>query len=530
LFSLYAPLALLAVNIQEMVITDGWRALGISLAISALLFGVIYLLVRNPHAAGAAATLIIVLLMSYGHVYDLAKNYQVGNFLIGRHRYLMLVWAVMLALGLWAVLWRFRVGGELTGLLNIAGAVLMVLPLLVLGRYYLGTKRAEAGVERLMNSVDPAGLARAPADAPDIYYLILDSYPRADMLQQWWGHDNSKFVRALESRGFIVADEANANYVGTAVSLGSSLNLQYLQDLGLDLTQGIYPGNLKPAIVNSRVRHYLESLGYSVVTFPTGYDFTEMRDSDYYLEPGLTEAEQLRLKRSINEFEALAARATILRPLLDLDAGRALASSAVVADKLDEPRAYHRELVLSTFSKLQNVPGIPGPKFVFAHIGSPHQPYVFQADGSEIPEEVIANRPGNPISDHNAFFTDQVTYVSKMTLETLDAILASSETPPIILLQADHGPELGFDWYHPDAPRLEARLAILSAYYVPSECRDDIYPSITPVNSFRVVFDCEFGEDFGLLEDRSYYSVLRGPASGRLKFVPVENLLKETAQ
>ena len=34
-----------------------------------------------------------------------------------------------------------------------------------------------------------------------------------------------------------------------------------------------------------------------------------------------------------------------------------------------------------------------------------------------------------------------------------------------------------------------------------------LYPTITPVNSFRVILDYYFQTDFGLLEDRSYYSV-----------------------
>ncbi len=34
-----------------------------------------------------------------------------------------------------------------------------------------------------------------------------------------------------------------------------------------------------------------------------------------------------------------------------------------------------------------------------------------------------------------------------------------------------------------------------------------LYPTITPVNTFRVVFDGYFGGNYGLLEDTSYYSV-----------------------
>jgi hypothetical protein len=63
---------------------------------------------------------------------------------------------------------------------------------------------------------------------PDIYYIILDGYGRADMLQALYGFDNSMFVNALEQRGFVVASESQSNYHRTLLSLSSSLNMQYL--------------------------------------------------------------------------------------------------------------------------------------------------------------------------------------------------------------------------------------------------------------------------------------------------------------
>jgi hypothetical protein len=528
LFSLYAPLALLSVNIQEMVLSDAWRTLAVCLAVAAMLLLGTVILLRDVHAAGVLATQVLVLLLSYGHVYDLAKNAQIGGLVVGRHRYLLVVWASFLLIGFWLILQRRQAMRTWTRVLNVTSLLLILMPIGSLANYAVGTMQSGTPVSMAYaGEAERASVSRR--DAPDIYYIILDTYPRADTLQDWWGYDNSAFVEGLEQRGFFVADESNANYFGTGVSLASSLNLDYLQNLGIDLTQGIYPSNLAPAIMHSRVRTYLEDRGYSVVAFPTNYDPTILRDADYYLEPGITQGDRLQVRRSINEFEVLAARTTILSALIDLDVQRTHASSAFLASRLDEPREYRRQLVLATFTYLGDVPEIAGPKFIFAHIGSPHQPYVFRADGSEIPEAELANRQGDPLSDHNSYFTDQVTYISSLTLEAIDEILASSKTRPIILLQADHGPDLGFDWTHPDGPRLRARMAILNAYYIPEECRSELYSDITPVNSFRVIFNCAFGAEFEMLDDLSYYSVLRGPASGRLKFQLVDSLLSAQA-
>jgi len=46
---------------------------------------------------------------------------------------------------------------------------------------------------------------------------------------------------------------------------------------------------------------------------------------------------------------------------------------------------------------------------------------------------------------------------------------------------------------------------ILNAYYLPGQ-QDRLYPTISPVNSFRVIFDAYFGGKYDMLEDVSYFS------------------------
>ena len=48
-------------------------------------------------------------------------------------------------------------------------------------------------------------------------------------------------------------------------------------------------------------------------------------------------------------------------------------------------------------------------------------------------------------------------------------------------------------------------MAILNAYYVDNEVENQLYPSISPVNSFRLISNHYFGTNFPLLEDISYY-------------------------
>jgi hypothetical protein len=74
--------------------------------------------------------------------------------------------------------------------------------------------------------------------------------------------------------------------------------------------------------------------------------------------------------------------------------------------------------------------------------------------------------------------------------------LADSNTPPIIILQGDHGP-----WLQPKTKRFW----ILNAYYFPGN-QDKLYSTISPVNTFRLVFNTYFGGKYDMLKDTSYFS------------------------
>jgi hypothetical protein len=93
-----------------------------------------------------------------------------------------------------------------------------------------------------------------------------------------------------------------------------------------------------------------------------------------------------------------------------------------------------------------------------------------------------------------SLYVGQVSYINSQIIPIIDSILAQSEVKPIILLQGDHG----FD--------LPNRMEILNAYLVPDVVRAQLYQGISPVNSFRLLFDAYFGAKYVLLPDKSFYS------------------------
>ena len=106
-------------------------------------------------------------------------------------------------------------------------------------------------------------------------------------------------------------------------------------------------------------------------------------------------------------------------------------------------------------------------------------------------------------------YRDQVIYINKQMIPLLQTIIAQSATPPIIIVQGDHG---GVE----TSPIM--RMHNLNAYYLPNGAEKQLYEKITPVNSFRVIFNSFFGGQFPLLKDTSYYSTYQDPY--QFKIIP----------
>lgn len=150
------------------------------------------------------------------------------------------------------------------------------------------------------------------------------------------------------------------------------------------------------------------------------------------------------------------------------------------------------------------------PTFVFAHLLATHPPYVFDADGSYLPVSEVHNR------SEKVNYVKQLIFINGEVEALIDELLSRSKVPPIIVLQADEGPledQLDFSsfkWQEASEAQLREKMRILNAYYLPNANTSGLYPSISPVNSFRLIFDLYFGADFALLPDKSYaYSVDR---------------------
>jgi len=450
----------------------------IALAASLLLWGLLNLAYRNPRKSGLIGSLVVLLFFSFGHFHTALVGITVAGLRVWQYRYLLSAYVIIMII---AVFWTVKTSRKLeklTTVLNLVAVFLVALSFFNIAVYSI---RGATTIRMLGKTERKNFLETAPRDDyPDIYYIVTDAYAHAHTLRMAYNYDNSDFINFLEKKGFYVAAESFSNYVFTALSLPSSLNyeyLDYLWDGGEDSSE-IWSA-LNYLIENNKVVRFLKNRDYKFVHFDSGWSINERnRHADLHLRYGYT-----------NEFAVVLAQTTLLLPFR-----RALNLFA----------ADHRKRILGIFAGIAEVQQkVPGPKFVFAHVVCPRGPFVFGPAGEERNLDWGILSP----EGRRQAYADQVAFVNLKLIELLKVLIPSSDRPPIVIIQADHGHIPVEDLTGEPTDRyLRERLRILNAYFLPYGGEEMLYPSISPVNTFRLIFNYYFGTDFPLLPDRCYYN------------------------
>jgi hypothetical protein len=499
LFALFPALFLYSQNMSEFPIGVVWVPLLEALVAAAAGFAFLYALLRDRMRTGLVLSLFIVLFSSYGHLRIVlyALPVPIDSLPYRVHTILFpLLCALFLVLSL-IILKRKRSYTNLTRTLNVTAMLLVIMTLVRIGAFRIENREAERfEVDPELFGGDEISLRR-PETPPDIYYIVLDAYPRADNLKELYGYDNTPFLEFLAARGFFVADRATSNYSRTICSLSSSLNFAYLDTLVRLVGDGAT--DLKPLrriLEENRARRLLSRLGYRFVALRSGFQNTDLKNADIYLTPGQR-----------GEFEAALVRTTAASPVHSW----LLRVSERAADVEME---NDRRRLAYIFDTLPETTEYEFPIFVFAHIIAPHPPFVFDAEGGAVEHKRyfafksandLIHRDGITREMYERLFIDQLVYVNGKVMALVDSLIARSRVPPVIVLRGDHGPGTYFHHSRLESSYLGDRMSILYAIRLPGPGEAALYESMTPVNTFPIIFNGLFDGHFELLDDRNFY-------------------------
>lgn len=491
LFGFYPVLFLLKKNYGEALPSDLPAPLLVIVGIVLLSLVINRLLFKSWERAAIITTVFIFLAFSFGHIKSLipwfGKMVQDVQPLIRLMLWIFTFFVLPVLLTIFFTRGKNQNFETPTRALNVIALVMtlfMIVPI-VQKAIQVGSDQRVAISDEVEDVIRPAEYA---TQLPDIYYIILDGYGRTETFENVYGFTNKPFLKELEQRGFYIARESQSNYDYTLHSLPSILNMGYIQDVmeGYDPSLIYYwPWYTKNA-QSSKVSRFLKEKGYyhlhmgSSAFRPT--HINQYADENFTL-PQITDFERMVIKMSvIGKMESVLTTSGMRRNTLEI------------------------------LKKLKEVPERKESTYTFVHLVPPHPPYIFKADGSHYsPIELVINDGFK----RKELYAAQTEFINNALLPVIDEIKAKSKVPPIIIIQGDHGPrppwrgqlkhaKLGDADY---GEFLDETMRIFNAYHVPESVKKDLYSKITPVNSFRILLNHLFGENFPLLAEKNYVPV-----------------------
>ncbi len=529
LLAIYQPLFLFAQNLDKVSSEDLVVPLVVSGVIASVVYSLSYLLFRDAPRTVFFAILCLLLFSLYGHVLALLFSLlfsawlEFDHGLIELHQLertlglaLLAVWLLVVVAGIYylrrgAGVERFQ--SNLARCNSFATFVVSVLLLQSLGQIFVSSPKdsvspsVDGGVLALSpqetakdaGPLDSGPLDSGPLDSgplgyqPDIYFIVLDGYARADVLKEHYNFDNREFLDGLRQKGFFIAEKSRSNYTYTDLSLASTLNMKHLayleQELGPKATRRDVTYEL---VQDNEVVRFLKSRGYHYIHFRSTASVTAENsnaDREIRCESGAFSG----------EFSRVFAESTLLRFWM---------SSRTSVDLA--------ECHLSQLARLSDIASERGPKFVFAHFIPPHHPYLFGRDGTILRRTTIANQfkmRESQWQDTKAY-VDQLYFFSKKVDEAIGKIIRQSERPPIIILKSDHGPKL---FYYRPYESIEkrklyshVRMATLGAYFLP-EPQVQLPADSNSVNDFVYVLNHYLGASYKLQPNTQFYSYYYAP-------------------
>jgi len=477
LIALVFPLNLMLSNVRELPgLTAAAMVFGFVLLMTAALDGVGRFLVRDPERRALMVSIVLMFILGYGHIDSGIFHENVFSSVLIPS----LVFGVVLPL--LVVAWRMKNPervvsvGHTLALALVCVQVATALPSLV-----VQSVQAAGAMNHPKELVEIKGNAGdATMKKPDVYLIIFDAYARGDMLKQYNQLDNTEFLGALKSRGFLISDQARSNYMYTRLSLSSFLNMRYLDDDIKDFGPNPPRGSINPMLREFDVARRFKQLGYTYRHIGGYWHVT--RSSP------LADENVSYLPSFVEEFAFVFLEGTALHPIL---------KAVPFYGDWFQPGVVHTQ----QFKGIAKPEGEKGPVFTFAHVLAPHSPYVFDRNGIKGGDTSLTKKWDRPLE-----YAEQVRYLNKQILKIVDEIIRVSGPDAIILVHGDHGArsqgQLGGT---PEQNR--EQMATFAAYRVPEATKAALYPGMSLVNNWRLVLSTAFGaKDLPLLPDRTFYS------------------------
>ncbi|MBI5413064.1 sulfatase-like hydrolase/transferase [Candidatus Peregrinibacteria bacterium] len=459
LFAIYPILFLYSHNIQELVLTDIYIPLAIAFFASLLSYLFANFLIKDREKSALIVLITVIFFFSYGAVSDFFA--RVGFALRDRYLFSAFILAEVCAAYILIKIRKDNLSKNATAVLNVIAITLVLFNLPNILSFNLKKDVPEEKKDLIQQNAPSQQSTK-----PDIYYIILDEYMRPDKVKEIWGYDDAVFTDYIKKRGFFIAEKSESRAGSTHYSLASSLNMKSVLPPEADLATAT------KMIQNNKVIDFLKSQGYKTVIFNNSNNIGDT-NADYNFS--LKDSENVR---QIN-FSQIILKNSMAKPFLLLSTGTA-----------NPVFTLSRDTTLFTLSKISDLDEVPSPKFVFAHIESPHLPFVFDRDGGRV------DSSHEDDWENKKYYLDQYIFISGQAQKVVENLMEKHKTnPPIIVIQSDHGIRKNYFWEGKTKSisyiSNDKWKFIFNAYYLPG-FKGVIPDDISPIQTFGLIFSYYF--------------------------------------
>ena len=475
---------------------------------------------RDEDKRALLALVGVVSFLGYGYFVRALRASALPE-MLHQHRNALPTWTLLMAICAALVLFARRDLGGVSRFFGRFAVILLIVPLIL--ALFSSRQRARARGTAPPRAAAPLlplpAASRRAATKPDIYLIVLDKYSGTRSLAENYGFDNDGFARALREKGFVVPADARANYIHTFLSLASMLNWADLGEVAPQLgLRGTDQSRGFELVENNRAVRFLQSQGYRFVFFPSTFVATQSnRYADVIVRPPTAEpvrSAATPARRTVPALGGLLANAW----WHNTPASPFISWQCLWRDCQKQEFPYPiepAERLEWKFKQIAQVPDSQSPKFVFAHLLLPHEPYLFNADCSHREPYWPMGDTGTVRTLRESAYLQQVQCANRMVGSLVDTLLAKSRTPPVILVQSDHGhggialdPIIGknvpLDRLSPG--QLRERTNVFAAYSLPGGGDRLVHDSISAINVLPIVFNHYLGTTIPLEPDASYWS------------------------
>tara|TARA_B110001454_G_scaffold198634_1_gene202887 strand:+ start:145 stop:1698 length:1554 start_codon:yes stop_codon:yes gene_type:complete len=494
LLSIFPTLLVYSQNIHLVVLEGLLLPFVVIIAVASVMWIILYILLKNTTKSALLTSVYTVLFFTFGHLSSIFSDNlpQIPIFHLN----------IILGLfyGIIAVIFSvfiFKTNRLLNNASSIGNVMSLVLVLFLLINIGMFTFQNQSVLDE--NNSVPLSLSNIPENVPDVYYIIMDEYAPSKTLENVYDYDNSNFEKFLIQKGFFVAKNSHSNYAETFLALASTLNMKYANNLteivGSDSIDQSIPYSM---INNNIVMKNFKNLGYEIYNFDSGWWGTRQ----------LSIADENICGKNQNlDFHILyKLKQTSILSLVD---------SSIKSPTMEFFHNEQRDRINCQFEKISKIKELGDkPIFVLMHVMAPHDPYVFGPNGESVDYEYTfgANALGDVqvLFDAKQAYLDQLSYISKLLQKSVNEILSNNPNS-VIIIQSDTGPFMPDDSTLTDEQKEIGRMAIFNAYHFPENTYHKIYDNITPVNTFRIIFNEFFESDLKILDDQVFYSTYDEP-------------------